>query len=301
MLTRDEFIRRFSSGVHLLDGATGTELWKAGMPRNVCPEQWILEHPQPLLALQQAYASAGSEIIYAPTFRAQPMALSKWNLAEKAESINRELVALSRKAAPGCLVAGDITTMHGCIDPGQEDGPRQMKAAYLRQMEALIAAGADLLVAETLMDSAEALAVLELAKGPDVPAVMVSFTCRNADYLWSGETVAEAFEAVEKAGAAAIGVNCVAASDELPDFIAKVRARTALPVICKPNAGIPSNGKYPVGKACFASILLDCVKSGAVLVGGCCGTTPEYIRLIREYLDSRHPDNPAGIDTRRHP
>ena len=130
---------------------------------------------------------------------------------------------------------------------------------------------------------------------------MVSFTCRNADYLWSGETVAEAFEAVEKAGAAAIGVNCVAASDELPDFIAKVRARTALPVICKPNAGIPSNGKYPVGKACFASILLDCVKSGAVLVGGCCGTTPEYIRLIREYLDSRHPDNPAGIDTRRHP
>ena len=152
--------------MHLLDGATGTELWKAGMPRNVCPEQWILEHPQPLLALQQAYASAGSEIIYAPTFRAQPMALSKWNLAEKAESINRELVALSRKAAPGCLVAGDMTTMHGCIDPGQEDRPRQMKAAYLRQMEALIAAGADLLAAETLMDSFRSPAEMRIISGP---------------------------------------------------------------------------------------------------------------------------------------
>ena len=300
MLTRDEFFRRFSSGIHLLDGATGTELWKAGMPGDACAEQWILEHPRPLLDLQEAYAAAGSEIIYAPTFRAQPLALRKWNLSGKTGEINRELVALSRKAAPGCLVAGDMTTMHGCMDSGREDYRRQMEEAYRLQMEALLNGGADLLVAETLMDSAEALAILDLARQLDAPAVMVSFACRNTGTLFSGEPVPAAVAAVEKAGAAAVGVNCIAASDGLPALVAEIRRHTALPVLCKPNAGIPANGKYPVGKARFASIVQNCAESGAVLIGGCCGTTPEYIRLIREYLDSRYPDIPADIDTCRH-
>ena len=105
MINRTRFLDRFSHGIHLLDGATGTMLRKAGMPVCCCAEQWILDHPQSLVALQKAYCEAGSEIVYAPTFLAQPLALAKWNLDAETARINRKLVALSHAAAPGCLVA----------------------------------------------------------------------------------------------------------------------------------------------------------------------------------------------------
>ena len=111
MLTREQFQQKITEGVRILDGATGSNLRNAGMPKGCCAEEWILANPEPLVALQRAYAEAGSQIIYAPTFQAQPIALKAVGLDAQTERINEALVSLSRSAAPGCLIAGDITTL----------------------------------------------------------------------------------------------------------------------------------------------------------------------------------------------
>ena len=111
MLTKEQFHKKIKAGVRFLDGATGSNLQKAGMPRGCCTEKWILEHPQALIDLQRRYAEAGSQILYAPTFQAQPIALEKEGLAEQTEAINARLVALTRSVSPDCLVAGNLTTL----------------------------------------------------------------------------------------------------------------------------------------------------------------------------------------------
>ena len=273
-MKREQFAERFSHGVHLLDGATGTELRRAGMPADCCAEQWIIDHPREIIRLQEAYAQAGSEILYAPTFLAQPLALKKWGLEKETEKINRELVRLTRTVSPDCLVAGNLTTMRGSTDD-----PKAMRDAYRRQMEALVDSGADLLAAETLMSAEEAEIILDLAEALSAPAVMISFTCRG-DRLFSGGKLTDVLRAAEEAGAAAAGVNCVPASGELPELIGRLRGITGLPLICKPNAGYPVNGEYPVNIKAFTSVMLACAGNGANLIGGCCGTTPDYIRNL---------------------
>ena len=283
MLNREQFIERFSTGVHLLDGATGTELRKAGMPADCCAEQWIAGHPGEIIRLQQAYAEAGSEIIYAPTFLAQPLALKRWGLETETGRINRSLISISREAAPGCLIAGNLTTMQGC---GTDD-PAAMKAAYRCQTEALIDGGADILAAETLMNTREAELILETAAELSEMPVMVSFTCRDGKELYSGEKIADALHAAEEKGACAVGINCVAADDTLPELIRMLRQAVRVPLLCKPNAGYPVKGKYPVGATRFAAVLTACAENGANLIGGCCGTTPEYIRELHKRLNQK--------------
>lgn len=283
MLNRSRFMERFSSGIHLLDGATGTELRRAGMPDNCCGEQWCLGHPEAVRTLQRAYAEAGSVIVYAPTFLAQPLALKRWGLETETGRINRSLISISREAAPGCLIAGNLTTMQGC---GTDD-PAAMKAAYRCQTEALIDGEADILAAETLMNTREAELILETAAELSEMPVMVSFTCRDGKELHSGEKIADALRAAEEKGACAVGINCVAADDTLPELIRTLRQAVRVPLLCKPNAGYPVKGKYPVGATLFAAVLTACAENGANLIGGCCGTTPEYVRELHKRLNQK--------------
>lgn len=283
MLNRSRFMERFSSGIHLLDGATGTELRRAGMPDNCCGEQWCLGHPEAVRTLQRAYAEAGSVIVYAPTFLAQPLALKRWGLETETGRINRSVISISREAAPGCLIAGNLTTMQGC---GTDD-PAAMKAAYRCQTEALIDGGADILAAETLMNTREAELILETAAELSEMPVMVSFTCRDGKELYSGKKIADALRAAEEKGACAVGINCVAADDTLPELIRTLRQAVRVPLLCKPNAGYPVKGKYPVGATRFAAVLTACAENGANLIGGCCGTTPEYIRELHKRLNQK--------------
>lgn len=280
MLTREAFIRRFMQGIHLLDGATGTRLLAAGMPRKCCTEAWILDHPETLLELQQAYANAGSEIIYAPTFRAQPIVLAEHGLAQDTERINCELVALSRSAAPDCLIAGNMTTLRGYINTSDPNSFSQMVSEYRRQIAALITAGIDLLAAETLLHPQEARAILSAAEAEGAPAVMVSFTCKTDGQLYSGHTVSDALREAEQNGAAAVGINCIAADEKLPDLIEALREHTTLPLLCKPNAGRAVQGMYSISEKRFVDVTLQCAKRGANLLGGCCGTDPAYIQRL---------------------
>ena len=141
MLTKEQLHEKIAGGVRILDGATGSNLRNAGMPKGCCAERWILEHPEPLVALQRAYAQAGSQIIYAPTFQAQPIALKAEGLDKDTEKINEALVALSRSAAPNCLIAGDLTTLATFCDSWDESNFDLLVENYRRQIRGLIEGG----------------------------------------------------------------------------------------------------------------------------------------------------------------
>ena len=164
MLTREEFQALLANGPLLLDGATGSNLQKMGMPKGCCTEEWVLNNPEALVKLQRAYAQSGSNIIYAPTFQAQPLALERVNLHRQCEAINAQLVALSRSAAPGCLIAGDLTTLATFCDSWDEANFDLLVENYSCQIRGLLEGGADLLVAETLMYPQEAEAILTAAE-----------------------------------------------------------------------------------------------------------------------------------------
>lgn len=285
MLTVQQLHQKINDGLYLLDGATGSNLMKAGMPKGCCAEEWILNHPQALVALQRRYAEAGSQIIYAPTFQAQPLALEKVNLQNQTEKVNEALVALSRSAAPGCLIAGDIATMAAVCESWNPENFDLLVKNYRRQIKGLVEGGADLLVAETLLYPQEAEAVLTAAALEDAGAVICSFTMQSDGSFFSGMDAGPVFTELEKAGAAALGFNCVAANGLTPGLVAKLRRHTRLPLLCKPNAGDPVIGSdalahYPMEKEEFAQIIVQCRQMGASLVGGCCGTNPDFIAAI---------------------
>ena len=286
MLTKEEFHEQIRRGVKLLDGATGSNLIKAGMPRGCCAEAWILDNPQPLIHLQRQYMEAGSQIIYAPTFQAQPLALEKVGLDAQTEEINARLVALSRCAAPGCLIAGDMATMAAVCDSWNPDNFDLLVENYRRQIRGLMDGGADLLVAETLLYPQEAEAVLTAAALENAGAVMCSFTMQSDGSLFSGMEAGPILKELEQAGAAAVGFNCVAADNLTAGLVSKLRRYTRLPLICKPNAGNPvideaGIAQYPMSPSEFAAIMKECQAAGAALIGGCCGTDPRFLAVLR--------------------
>ena len=285
MLTKEAFLEKVSAGMYILDGATGSNLRNAGMPKGCCTEAWVLEHPEPLVALQRAYAEAGSKIIYAPTFQAQPIALKAVGLDKQTEKINEALVALSRSAAPGCLIAGDLTTLATFCDSWDEGNFDLLVENYRRQIRGLIDGGADLLVGETLLYAQEAEAILTAAELEGAGAQMYTFTMQPDGSLFSGADAGKVLKSLEEAGAAAVGFNCVAADMMTPYLISKLRRYVKGPLICKPNAGIPTINaagiaEYHQTPEEFAAIVKQCKDNGASIFGGCCGTAPEYIAAI---------------------
>lgn len=289
MLTREEFQTLFSNGPLLLDGATGSNLQKAGMPKGCCTEEWVLMNPEALVKLQRAYAEAGSNIIYAPTFQAQPIALERVNLHRQCEAINAQLAALSRSAAPGCLIAGDLTTLATFCDSWDEENFDLLVDNYRRQIHGLIDGGADLLVGETLLYPQEAEAILCAAELEGAAVSMYTFTMQPDGSLFSGRDAGPVLHELESAGAAAVGFNCVAADMMTPYLVSKLRRSVKGPLICKPNAGVPTIGSdgipyYPQTTQEFACIVKDCHANGASILGGCCGTAPEYIAALKNAL-----------------
>lgn len=281
-MTRTEFAKRMACGPLILDGATGSNLMKAGMPKGVCAEQWILDHPQAILRLQRAYVAAGSQVLLAPTFTASRAYLRQHGLEGELESINRRLVALSREAADGkAWVAGDMTTM------GRADVPYEtMLEYYTEQARALVGAGVDLILCETLMGFEEAMAALEGCRmaGADLP-VCCSFSVTADGMLYFGGSVFEAAPQLEGFGADAVGINCSVGPDQLESVIRSLRESLTVPVIAKPNAGMPEidaqgNARYSMNAEEFGRHMAALHRAGAVILGGCCGTEPAYIRSL---------------------
>lgn len=287
MLTKEQFHHMIAAGIRYLDGATGSNLQKAGMPKGCCTEHWVLENPQVLRSLQRSYAEAGSQILYAPTFQAQPIALERAGLAEQTEKVNAQLVALSRSAAPECLIAGDLTTLAAYTDSWDPKNFDLLVENYRRQIRGLIDGGADLLAAETLLYPQEAEAILTAAELEGAGAAMYTFTMQPDGALFSGMDAGPVLQELEKAGAAAVGFNCVAADDMTPYLVSKLRRYTRLPLVCKPNAGVPVIGssglpEYSMEPLQFAAVMRRCRENGAALLGGCCGTDPDFIAALQD-------------------
>ena len=286
-MNRTEFQNWTKHHIRLMDGATGSNLMKAGMPRGVCTEQWVLKHPDAILTLQSAYKAAGSDMVYAPTFCANRIALSGYGLQDDVSRMNRELVALSKKAVgSGVLVAGDMTTTGKPADPEDSDGYQQLLDAYREQAEALISAGADLIGVETMMGVNECVAAIEAIRSLGDIAVICTLSVQSDGKCYFDGSVFEAADFLEALGADAIGVNCSTGPDQLESVIRTLKNTCTLPIIAKPNAGMPKisdsgEAVYSMEAGEFAQHMERLVEAGASLIGGCCGTTPEFIEALR--------------------
>ena len=286
-MNRTEFQSWTKKHIRLMDGATGSNLMKAGMPRGVCTEQWVLEHPDAILALQSAYKAAGSNMVYAPTFCANRIALSGYGLQDDVSRMNRELVALSKKAVgSGVLVAGDMTTTGKPADPEDSEGYQLLLDAYREQAEALISGGADLIGVETMMGVSECVAAIEAIRSLGDIAVICTLSVQSDGKCYFDGSVFEAAEILEALGADAIGVNCSTGPDQLESVIRTLKNTCTLPIIAKPNAGMPKisdsgEAVYSMEAGEFAQHMERLVEAGASLIGGCCGTTPEFIEALR--------------------
>ena len=272
--------------VLVLDGATGSCLRSAGMPVGVSTELWALEHPDVIRTLQRDYVNAGSDIIYAPTFSANRLGLSMHGLENRLAEINAGLVALSREASGGrALVAGDLTTTGKALEPKGDMTYQQLLDLYAEQIDVLAHAGVDLLVAETMLSIDETMAVVEAAHSVcDLP-VMCSMTLEADGQLLFGGSAVDAVESLQALGAAAVGLNCSVGPDQLESVVSSMKAVASVPLIVKPNAGMPVMDEhgvahYSMTPDAFAASMKKLLWRGARLVGGCCGTSPEYIRAL---------------------
>lgn len=284
-MTKQEFQQLVKSGPVILDGATGSNLMKAGMPRGICTEKWVCENPKPLTRLQQAYKKAGSQIVYASTFSANRISLGNYGLENQVKELNTALMGISRNAVgKDVLVAGDLTTTGK-----QEISYEELLEAYKEQILALVEAGADLLVAETMMGITECMAAIDAAASVCELPVMCTLTVESDGSLFFGGNIYEAVETLAEMGADAVGINCSTGPDQLLSVVENMRKKVSVPLIVKPNAGMPvidemGNPVYSMGAEDFASHMKRLVEAGADIVGGCCGTAPEYIQQLCKIL-----------------
>lgn len=285
-MTKQEFQQLCRQRIVYLDGATGSNLMKAGMPVGVCPEQWILEHEQALIDLQSAYIEAGTDILYAPTFTANRIKLKEYDLEDQIEEINTRLIKLSKMIARDkALVAADLTMTGKQLKPMGPLDFEELIDIYKEQIQYAEKAGADLIVIETMMSLQEtraaAIAAMEVSKLP----VMATLTFESDGRTLFGSDAKSAAITLSHLHVDAIGANCSTGPDQMCKIIEAMAEVTDIPLIAKPNAGLPSldeNGMtvYDMDSDTFSEQMIQIVESGATILGGCCGTSPEYIKKL---------------------
>ena len=275
----------------ILDGAMGSVLQQRGLPPGGIPELLNLTDPELLISIHREYIDAGSEIIYANTFGANGKKLR--GSGHSVEEIISAAITTAKKAAEGtnAKVALDIGPLGELLEPM---GKLTFEEAYELFREMAVAgekAGADLAVIETMTDLYEAKAALLAVKEHTSLPVLVTMSFEERGRTFTGCTAASMAHTLEGLGADAIGLNCSLGPDLLLPILKEICAHTRLPVIAKPNAGLPDpvNGHYDMGPEEFAQALLPCLETGVTMFGGCCGTSPAYIREVRKVLAGKIP------------
>ena len=286
-MTKQEFRNLINSGVVILDGATGTNLQNAGMPGNVCPEQWILEHPDVMRNLQRSYVTAGSQILYAPTFTGNRIKLGEYGLQHQLADMNTRLVKLSKEAADGAAyVAGDLTMTGRQLYPLGDLQFEQLVDIYKEQAKVLYEAGVDLFVVETMMSLQETrAAVIAISETCELP-VMASLTFEADTRTLFGTNPETAVVVLQSLGVDAVGLNCSTGPLEMVEIVKRMYAYANIPILAKPNAGLPEleGGKtvYKTSPEQFAEAGRRLIDAGAAILGGCCGTTPAHIKALAD-------------------
>ncbi|MCX5681019.1 MAG: homocysteine S-methyltransferase family protein [Candidatus Omnitrophica bacterium] len=277
----------------ILDGATGTELQKRGMPQGVCPEAWCMEHPDVIAQIHREYQQSGADIVYTCTFGANPTKLKQYNISD-VEGVNAKLARIAKSAiASNGLVAGSIGPTGVFVEPF---GPVKFEEAVLsfkRQIKGLVDGGIDLLVIETMMDIQEARAALVAAKELTDKFIMVTMTIEQHGRTLNGTDPLTALITLQSLGADAVGCNCSTGPKEIAGFIATMKPYATVPLIAKPNAGLPQlkDGRtiFQMAPQEFSTCIKNIAEHGANMIGGCCGTTPEHIKAVKGMLNVFHP------------
>ena len=285
-MTKQEFKELIEKRPLILDGATGSNLRLMGMPAGVCTEKWVNEHPEVIQKLQKAYVEAGSMVVYAPTFMANRISLKNVGLEEEVRKLNIENVRISKEAVGDCaLVAGNLSTTSQPLEPIGIMTYEALLENYKEQIQYLAEAGVDYLAAETLLSLEEAMVICDAAAGVcDLP-LTISFTCEGDGRLYFGGDVVEAAVTLQEMGVDAVGVNCSVGPNQLTSIVKNLKKNLEIPVLVKPNAGVPVIDKqgqahYNMAEDEFARCMLELKEAGASVMGGCCGTTPQYIEKM---------------------
>ena len=277
----------------ILDGSTGTLLQRYGMPGGVAPEQFCLDHPDILGRIQTEYLDAGSDVIYTPTFGANRLKLAHYGLDTRAADINRRLADLSLNLARarGKLVAGDVGPTGLFFAPFGEHSVEEGLDVFREQIRALDAAGVDLIVIETMLDIQEARLALLAAREVSAKPVIVSMTFDEHGRTLTGSDPLTCLNVFQALGAAAFGLNCSTGPDAMLPLVRALKDDARIPLVVKPNAGLPvvRDGQtyFPMGPEAFAAFAEPFWEAGVNCLGGCCGTTPDHIRLTAEKLSGK--------------
>ena len=277
----------------LLDGAMGTELMARGLPRGLAPELWNVERPDVVAEIHAAYFAAGADAVSTNSFGGTPVRLAAHGLEARAYELNLAAARLARGVAPpGRFVAGSMGPAGKFLKPQGPLTEEALAAAYAEQARGLADGGVDVFLVETQYDLREALIALRAAKGVAPLPVLVTLTFGvfpRGYFTVMGDGAAKAAAALERAGADAVGANCTLTSAEMAACVAALRPATALPLVAQANAGQPV--VRDDGSVVHAQPLEDyvrhipgVVRAGAALVGGCCGTNPDFIRAMARVI-----------------
>lgn len=293
-MSNTELRKQIQEDFFILDGATGSNLQKAGMKSGECPEQWILNHPDIFIDLQKKYIGAGSDAVYAPTFTSTRVKLDEYGLGAKQREYVGKLVGLSKQAVEESrtdrkiYVLGDISMTGLQIQPLGTMPFEELVDIYKEQVTLSVEAGVDGFVIETMMSLQEArAAVLAVKESCDLP-VFVTMTFQEDGRTLYGTSLETAMVVLQEMGVDAVGINCSTGPDKMVDAVKSMKRYAKVPVIVKPNAGLPAlvDGEtvYDMGPDEFARAMKKLAEAGATVLGGCCGTTPEHICCLKEAL-----------------
>jgi 5-methyltetrahydrofolate--homocysteine methyltransferase len=277
----------------LLDGGMGTELIAHGFPQGVCPESWNEENPDVVKKIHQSYFDAGSDVVLTNSFGGSKIKLEAYHLGDRCYELNLAAARNASEVRPeGKFVAGSMGPIGKFLKPVGEYEEEQFEAAYAEQAKGLAEGGVDFLLIETQYDLSEALCALHGARQVmDLP-VFVTMTFKMGPkgfFTEWGNSVIQCVEELEKEGVPVIGTNCTLNSEEMVDLVKVIRKNTSLPIISQANAGKPSMSvegdvSYEQNIDDYLRFIPQMIENGANIIGGCCGTNPEYIRRMAEII-----------------
>ncbi|MCM8819838.1 MAG: homocysteine S-methyltransferase family protein, partial [Candidatus Omnitrophica bacterium] len=290
----------------ILDGATGTQLYKKGLSGGVCVEKWCLENPSVISQIHSSYIEAGCDIFYTSTFGANKIKLSKYGITDVV-NINAQLAALAKKIAnKRALVAGDIGPLGKFIQPFGELDFEEAVDIFKEQVKGLLLGGVDLFVIETMMDIQEARAALLAIKELSDKFVMVTMTFEKSGRTLQGNHPLACLLTLQSLGADAFGFNCSTGPESILKILKMVKPFATIPIVAKPNAGLPhiyeNESIFDMTPEDFAKWAKKLALNGANFIGGCCGTGPEHIKHLKNSLINLVPKRPllkklAGISS----
>jgi len=277
----------------LLDGGFGTELFKNGFPQGACPESWNEEKPDIVQKINKSYYDAGSDAVLTNSFGGTTIKLRSHNLENKCYELNRTAALIANEVKPkGKFLGGSMGPTGKFLKPHGEFTEEEFEDAYAEQARGLTEGGVDFLLIETQYDLIEALCALRgVRKASDLP-VFLTMTFNHHPkgfFTLMGNSVDQFLEAMEREGVPVVGSNCTLNSEEMAELVKIMREKTSLPLIAQANAGKPSLSEegevaYSQGMEDYLRFIPQIIENGANIIGGCCGTDPDYIVRMSEMV-----------------